>query len=418
MPLDRRRFLQSAAAGLAGLAWPREALAAGDPRHFIVVFAQGGWDVTFALDPKSKPACDVPEGKRARYPGGLEIFTGPGRPSVARFFEANARRAAVVNGLWVGSVAHAPSRARVLTGTRSLRAPDVGAIFAAAAAEREPTLAMPYVDLGGGARSGPLARHMGRVGATNQLVALLDRAKAQRKGKGKGKGKGGDLGFDPDAAERQAIEAFVERRAALLAREPGSATVDEYRGSLARAEALRQSPDLRGLEIGRTTSLAQQSALAIALFQAGIARAAYLDTRLDWDTHDDIADQDASHEQLFAGLVALMAALDAAGLAERTTVAVLSEFSRTPKLNSQPQPGKDHWPVTSALIVGGGVRAGRYGATDDALGALRIRLDDGRADDRGHLLQYDNFAAGLLEHLGVSSRRWITTAEPFHGPFA
>ncbi|MCA9637592.1 MAG: DUF1501 domain-containing protein, partial [Myxococcales bacterium] len=92
--------------------------------------------------------------------------------------------------------------------------------------------------------------------------------------------------------------------------------------------------------------------------------------------------------------------------------------SRTPRLNGQPQPGKDHWPVTSALLFGGGVRAGRYGATDDALGALRVRLDDGRVDDRGSLLQYANFAAGLLEHLGVSSRRWIANVEPLHGPFA
>ncbi|MCA9638712.1 MAG: DUF1501 domain-containing protein, partial [Myxococcales bacterium] len=315
MDLARRRFLQRAAAGLAALALPREVIAAGERRHLIVVFAQGGWDVTYALDPKARPACDVPAGRRTRYPGGLEIATGPGRPSVARFFEANASRAAVVNGLWVGSVAHVPSRVRVMTGTRSLRAPDVAAIFAATAAERDPSLAMPYVDLGGGARSGPLARYMGRVGATNQLVALLDRAKATRKGKRQG------LGFDPDAAERQAIAAFVERRAAALASGPGAAGIDEYRASLGRAEALRQSPDLRALELGRTTSLAQQGALAIALFQAGIASAAYLDTRLDWDTHDDIADQETSHEALFAGLVELAAALDAAGLGERTTVA-------------------------------------------------------------------------------------------------
>jgi uncharacterized protein (DUF1501 family) len=144
-----------------------------------------------------------------------------------------------------------------------------------------------------------------------------------------------------------------------------------------------------------------------------VACAAYLDSRLDWDTHDDIADQGTSHEQLFSELTEISNKLAAAGLLERTTVAVLSEFSRTPKLNDQAQPGKDHWPVTSALLFGGGVRAGTYGATDDGLGALRVRMDDGTPADTGRLLGFDNFAAGLLEFLGVSSKRWIANAEPF-----
>ena len=104
------------------------------------------------------------------------------------------------------------------------------------------------------------------------------------------------------------------------------------------------------------------------------------------------------------------------GAVDETVVAVLSEMSRTPKLNAQM--GKDHWPVTSALVFGGGVRAGTYGATDDGLGALRVRMDDGTVSDSGRLLQFDNFAAGLLEFMGVSSKRWIANAEPFHGPFA
>ena len=161
----------------------------------------------------------------------------------------------------------------------------------------------------------------------------------------------------------------------------------------------------------------RQLADAVELFRGGVASAAYLDSRLDWDTHDDIADQGTSHEQLFAELTEIANKLAAAGLLERTTVAVLSEFSRTPKLNDQAQPGKDHWPVTSALLFGGGVRAGSYGATDEGLGALRVRMDDGTVSDSGRLLQFDNFAAGLLEFMGVSSKRWIANAEPFHGPF-
>jgi len=409
MTMQRRNFLAAAAAGLGLLAVPRDSRAdASQQRFLLIVFAQGGWDVTHALDPKRPPSCDVPAGSVTSYANGIKVLTDPSRPSVGGFFAANASRCAVVNGLWIGSVAHGSARIRVLTGTRSARNPDVAAIFAAAAAEQQPRLALPYVDLGGGAYAGPLASVMGRVGSTNQLVTLIDRSKAFR-------GSGG--GFVPDDGEQSLLSEFATRRAGAAAQAPGGAAVASYASSLGRAAMLRRDPQMRGMSVGRATTLAQQGALAVELFRGGVACAAFLDTRLDWDTHDDIADQGTSHEQLFAELTQIASKLAAAGLLERTTVAVLSEFSRTPKLNDQPQPGKNHWPVTSALLFGGGVRSGSYGATDAGLGALRVRMDDGTAADTGRLLQFDNFAAGLLEFMGVSSKRWIANAEPFHGPF-
>jgi hypothetical protein len=392
------------------MAVPRDS-SADDPRQrfLLIVFAQGGWDVTHALDPKRAPTCDVPSGRVTSYAHGIKALTDESRPSVGAFFAANAARCAVINGLWVGSVAHTSARIRVLTGTRSARNPDVAAIFAASAAAQRPGLALPYVDLGGGAYAGPLASVMGRVGSTNQLVTLIDRKKALR---------GASGGFIPADDEQAALSEFAARRAHAAAQAPGGAAIDSYTSSLGRAAMLRRDPKLRAMSVGRANTLAQQGALAVELLRGGVACAAFLDTRLDWDTHDDIADQGASHEQLFAELTQIANNLAAAGLLERTTVAVLSEFSRTPKLNDQAQPGKDHWPVTSALLFGGGVRPGTYGATDDALGALRVRMDDGAPADTGRLLQFDNFAAGLLEFMGVSAKRWIANAEPFHGPFA
>lgn len=392
------------------MAVPRDSRA-DDPRQrfLLIVFAQGGWDVTHALDPKRAPTCDVPAGRVTSYAHGIKALTDESRPSVGAFFAANAARCAVINGLWVGSVAHTSARIRVLTGTRSARNPDVAAIFAASAAAQRPGLALPYVDLGGGAYAGPLASVMGRVGSTNQLVTLIDRKKALR---------GASGGFIPSDDEQAALSEFAARRAHAAAQAPGGAAIESYTSSLGRAATLRRDPKLRAMSVGRANTLAQQGALAVELLRGGVACAAFLDTRLDWDTHDDIADQGASHEQLFAELTQIADNLAAAGLLERTTVAVLSEFSRTPKLNDQAQPGKDHWPVTSALLFGGGVRPGTYGATDDALGALRVRMDDGAPADTGRLLQFDNFAAGLLEFMGVSAKRWIANAEPFHGPFA
>lgn len=415
MSLTRRSFSLAALSGLGALAVPKTSrAAAAEPRHLLVVFARGAWDVTYCLDPKRAPMCDVPDGELTSFAAGHKVLTHKDRPSVRAFFDAHASRAAVINGIWIGSVAHTSARIRILTGTRAASNPDVGALFAADAAKKNPALALPYVDLGGGAYAGPYASLLGRVGTTNQLVTLLDRSRAFRS-------KDAGPGFDPSADERAALAAYVSARAEAERKRdsgPTRARLEGFQTSLARADSLRQNAELRGMSVGRSTTLAQQGELAVALFRSGVAAAAFLDSRLDWDTHDDIADQGPSHEQLFAELIQIARRLEDANLLSRTTIAVLSEFTRTPKLNKQPEPGKDHWPLTSALVFGGDIRPGRYGTTDDGLGAVPVRMDDGTQSDRGRLLQFDNFAAGLLTHLGVPHNPWIPTMEPFRGPFA
>lgn len=253
--MQRRNFLGGVAAGLGLLAVPRDSRAeAAQQRFLLIVFAQGAWDVTYALDPKQAPGCDVPAGKVTSYGHGIKVLTDPSRPSVGNFFAANASRCAVVNGLWIGSVAHAPARIRVLTGTRSERNPDVGAIFAASAAEKQPSLPLPYVDLGGGAYAGPLASVMGRVGSTNQLVTLIDRKKAFR---------GASEPVVLADAEQAALAEFAARRAGAAAQGPGGAALASYTSSLGRAATLRRDPQLRGMSVGKATTLAQQGALAV-----------------------------------------------------------------------------------------------------------------------------------------------------------
>ncbi|HRI07028.1 MAG TPA: hypothetical protein PKW35_04380, partial [Nannocystaceae bacterium] len=73
--LSRRSFLAGAACGLVAASVPRDSRAAGDERFLLIVFAQGGWDVNYALDPKRAPACDVPPGEITRFAGGLTIRT-------------------------------------------------------------------------------------------------------------------------------------------------------------------------------------------------------------------------------------------------------------------------------------------------------------------------------------------------------
>src|SRR5262249_61040455 len=58
-------------------------------------------------------------------------------------------------------------------------------------------------------------------------------------------------------------------------------------------------------------------------------------------------------------LSALLEDLHQRDLLDETLVVCVGEFGRTPKVASNPYPGRDHWPACySALLAGGGIRGG------------------------------------------------------------
>jgi hypothetical protein len=67
--------------------------------------------------------------------------------------------------------------------------------------------------------------------------------------------------------------------------------------------------------------------------------------------------------------------------------------------------------VTSALVIGAGVRGGQsFGATTDSVGTMAIDLATGQPSDTGIPPMYSHFIAGLLalcgadpgDHLGAT----------------
>jgi hypothetical protein len=80
--------------------------------------------------------------------------------------------------------------------------------------------------------------------------------------------------------------------------------------------------------------------------------------------------------------------------------------------------GKDHWPVASAMLFGGGVRGNRvYGGSDDQLAARSLDLETGDVDDAGVQLQTGNLVAGVLEAVGVDPAPYLPGVEPFRACF-
>ena len=85
---------------------------------------------------------------------------------------------------------------------------------------------------------------------------------------------------------------------------------------------------------------------------------------LGWDTHqDNFRRVKTLSEELDAGWATLMTELKDRGLLESTTILWISEFGRTPVINSMT--GRDHFPgAWSCVFAGGGIKGGQaYGRT-------------------------------------------------------
>ena len=86
-----------------------------------------------------------------------------------------------------------------------------------------------------------------------------------------------------------------------------------------------------------------------------------------WDTHENnFAHLKNQLPQLDVGLSALVGDLADRGMLNDVTVVVWGEFGRTPRVNANANPGRDHWPrVMGTLMAGGGMKTGQViGATD------------------------------------------------------
>jgi len=416
--MNRRQLLTYAgAAGLFGVLAPRLRVARAAPapankRRLILVMARGGWDPTFALDPKTQSTMiDVPAGSRQLF-GNLPVFTDASRPNVTAYFNAHGARTTIVRGISVASVSHIECVKRMATGTRSETNADMGAIVAH---DNGNELPMPYLILGDTAFAGKYAVSAGRVGNTNQIIALLDPAQAYQTD-----GRAPVVTTDAeDALIAAYADATVEReRAVRGANGYNKARLDDFREAIDRGKQLKSVRAGFGSR-GRALTIPGQVQLALDALQQGISQCAMISTRFSWDSHEDITEQTGFHEDTFAALTGLMDGLVArpglmtgSRMIEDTTVIVFSEMGRTPKRNAGG--GKDHWPVTSAMVMGAGIRGGRaFGATTDKMEAAAVDFQTGAPSASGRVVTSTHFVAGVLKACGVDPSLHLGPTEVF-----
>lgn len=382
--MNRRSFLRTTAAGLlgAGLASALPgalgrglAATGGRGRRFLFVVNQGGWDPLNALTPMfDAPNIAMPQGATRTVIGGLPLVDSAQRPAVRAFFEAHARRVAILHGVAVRSVAHDVCQVTMMTGS----ATGGGADFATRLAETGRSDPLPHLVLAGPVYPGGLASLVARAGATGQLQGLVDGSILARS----------DLPLTGlRNPTRDQIDDFVRRRTAAWSDALGRYDLAEAHARAAQLEALRGD-----LSFAADGSFQAQIELAVQALSRGVAQCVTISPPVSWDTHTDSDNQQSQlWEGLFTGLSRLMARLSAtpapmlggqstsAKLADETVVVVLSEMARTPRLNADM--GRDHWPWTSVMLIGPGLAGGRaYGGYDDNYGGLGVDPASGDVD--------------------------------------
>jgi hypothetical protein len=99
------------------------------------------------------------------------------------------------------------------------------------------------------------------------------------------------------------------------------------------------------------------------------------DANATWDTHSSnfVKLKDTLLPQLDAGVAGLVEDLSDRGMLERTVIAIMGDFGRTPKVNGN-NAGRDHWNYCYSLqLIGGGFREGLIYGSSDKTGAFPAR---------------------------------------------
>jgi len=399
--ITRRNALKLGALTTGGLALSSLSIAraTGDGTRLVVVFASGGWDTTTLFDPKpDSNDVDTADGDWASY-GALDLWRTDGTPAAHDFFTRWGSMAAVVNGIATESLVHEECGKRVLTGSNRGGAPDIAALVAAAHGGDCP---LPYLVRGASARTGTVEALSGQLGWTNQLSAV---AVPDLHYPAVGSTEA-NPGFQPRPDEDVAVRAYLEASAARLsgraASIPDSERLADYLESLDRSHAIRDAAQTGFLsDIDLVQNIEEPWPHTVAALAEGFSQCVFIEDDGYWDTHFQNADQVGLHNTLFGGLDTLMRGLEDEGLLDETVVLVLSEMGRTPVLNAGQ--GKDHWPFTSALVLGTDVRSGVVQGTDGDLRPTAVDLSTGRPGAGGRLLHTSDVLATVAELTGLDA---------------
>jgi len=425
--MDRRRFLSlGILSGLtAGVSMsarrllhaqpvpPTSALQPYTGRFFLMVHAGGGWDPTMVCDPKGGEinrgftAAQIGRAGNLAY---APVEYAGAMYSNRQFFEKFHSRLLVLNGVDTATVNHDSGTRYTWSGHLEDGYPPLAALIAASLAPGKP---LAFLSNGGYDNTVgvvPLTR-LNDLGTVSRIAYPNRRDPTNR---------ADDITYHSQATADR-IRRFQNERLAAMA---ATQTLPTYASSMQQLLATRRSGNLleRLLEflptnedLGRYNNpIARQGLVALGAYQAGVCAAANL-TSGGFDTHGNHdMNQGNALGTLLRGVDMIMDRIDMLGLTDRVAVIVSSDFGRTPRYNAQN--GKDHWSVTSALLMGPGIRGDRViGASDDGQRARGLDYSSLQVSDSSpRKLTPKAIHTSLRRYAGVENSE-VTRQFPIYG---
>lgn len=378
--VSRRSFLQIGALAGLGVSLPlalsakRAAAAPGKETNCILIWTQGGTSHHDTFDPKP----DAPVSVRGEF--GVIDTAVPGIKftEILPTFAKELKRYALLRGWNPKNGSHGTADQYVMSGRNFNQAVPYPCYGSVVSQQKGFKSALPpFVQLGtsvdrrfGGGSAGvlglthnpfeiaadPNAEKFSVRDITPPANITSERIEKRRK-----------MLSEVDALQRQA-ELQPEAFAALdkhYQTAINMITASETKGAF---ELTQESPELR--EAYGKNKFGQSCLLARRLIEAGVRFVTVTDG--GWDTHaDNFKSLKTSRiPPVDKALPQLLVDLEQRGLLASTLVVWLTDFGRTPKINSAS--GRDHWSNTGfAIMAGAGVPGGHVlGATDDDGGTV------------------------------------------------
>ncbi len=416
--MNRRDFLKFSMGAGAGLLFPGARIY-GAPedytgRFLVTLQAEGAWDVSSFCDPKENQAGEreITQWSRSSATQSVGNINYAPYANNTALFSKYFNDILIVNGIDMQTNSHTTGVLHNWSGRNSVGYPSLTAMFSAANA---PDLPVSYLNYGGYAETARLVRYT-RLADINQLRQILSP---------------NTLPWDADQSFRQS--AFLQRvqqaqqsrldrlrtAASILPRQ--KYTMDAYYEARENsqsledfAEELPPNEELQPrIEVadGLNSSLMQQIQVTTLAFKSGVAASADLVLH-GFDTHTD---HDALHEPLLAHLADAIdyfwTFAETEGIADRITLLIGSDFSRTPYYNSSN--GKDHWPIGSLMMMERNASWGNrvVGLTDESQNAIPINPTTlVRDDSAGTIIYPRHVHKALRSYLGLDTN---SIADPF-----
>lgn len=407
--MDRRYFLKSLGAASAFASLPASFTLHAAPgdyagKFLINVQCEGGWDVTSFCDPKMNVAGEreISHWARTGEIGTAGNLSYAPIGDNAGFFQKYHRDMLVINGIDSQTNSHTAGLTNNVSGRLAEGFPTLTALFASINA---PNLPITYVNNGGYSNTGNLVRYT-RLENSGSLFNVIF-PNTPRWAENESWLPPGD--WDLITAARNQRLATLNQSAGTTARQARNranfqASLSNSNGLSDFAAALGNAGELqRPAQFGNLWSnFRAQAQLALIAMSSGVTCAADV-MHPGFDTHQN---HDAETNWLFTeltgGLDYLWTYAEQLGIADRLVVVVNSDFGRTPHYNSDN--GKDHWPVTSAIVMERNTNWGNrvVGATDEGHNSQAIDPTTMQANTQGSYLYPKDVIQSLRDYLLIS----------------